>query len=283
MSTIINDEYNVPLTIQEWILTILDYHNKILFTGCKEIDNTTLEVQTTASNFAIAMKWARNHLSYIKQIVLNDNSEHAIVHNSSVLDTVNEWEIPKPPEIKLFPTISRPNIPNTINSNIKYLKIQNQNKQNTENDNQIVATVKTTWSSSKNEISDLNSDSRHQLSLTHNSRMNQLEVLLTTNIQEMNDHYKNIQNRLQLTEPSNEYLQSEMDSIMASLSHLSNNIKSQQSQLLCSVNNNTEFCQITSNTLKEVQSIHQNTNQQISHLEDMVSKLIHHTTPLSSG
>jgi hypothetical protein len=72
ISTIVNDIDDVPLTIPEWILTVPEYHQSNLFTQVNGIINTTLKVQTLNSNIAIAMKWARNHVSHISQ-VLNSN------------------------------------------------------------------------------------------------------------------------------------------------------------------------------------------------------------------
>jgi hypothetical protein len=83
--------------------------------------------------------------------------------------------------------------PNLLNNVINLSKLL-------KNDNQTMSTVNTVWSSSQNKISKLNLDSRHQFSLTHESRMDQLETLLSTNIQEIN-------NQSQITEKSSMYLQ----------------------------------------------------------------------------
>jgi hypothetical protein len=186
-ATIITDENNVPLTIKEWLLTVPDYHNKELFTNVKEINDCTLELQTTASNFAIAMKWARKHLSYIKQVLRSSDIEYAIqIDDIQATENIEEWETQKPPEIKFYSRPQSNTIPKTITGTSKSSKQRYHNKQLTAIDNQTIATANTVWSSSQNEMSDLHSDSKHQLSLTHESRMNQLETLMSTNIQEIN-------------------------------------------------------------------------------------------------
>jgi hypothetical protein len=74
-----------------------------------------------------------------------------------------------------------------------------------------------------------------------------------------------------------------MDTIMATFPQLSKSIKSQQEQLLRSVDDNTEFCKITSTSLREIQANQINADNPIAYLENVVSKLINQSTPTSSG
>jgi uncharacterized protein YhaN len=122
-------------------------------------------------------------------------------------------------------------------------------------DNQTLATVHTAWSSaSNNDISDLQTEYCNQLSLTHDSRMNQLEQLLNSNIQDIEDPYMTIENRIQHIEQSNNYLQEEMNTIMRSLQQLTDTVTAHQTQLLHTLNHNSEFCKVTTNLMKDVQN-----------------------------
>jgi hypothetical protein len=69
ISTTMYDSDSVPLTILEWLVTVPDYHPLYLFTQAQGISNTTIELQTVNTNFAIAMKWARNYASHIAQVL----------------------------------------------------------------------------------------------------------------------------------------------------------------------------------------------------------------------
>jgi hypothetical protein len=252
-----------------WLLTISDYHNKQLFTQVNEINESTLEVQCLNSNFAIAMKWARAHISHIRRILFIQDIEYVFNDEQIQKDSVEEWETPLPPDIKFYQNPYKASIPKTISQRTKFPKL-NQDKQLLDIDNQTVATVNTAWSSSQNETSDLHSDSRQQLSITHEYRMNQLESLLTNNFQEMQEQYDNIKNKIQLIKRSNEYLQQEMGTIIHTLPQLSTNINSQQAQLIQSINENTEFCKITSNHITQLQSYHTMTDVRIYQLQEIV-------------
>jgi hypothetical protein len=83
--------------------------------------------------------------------------------------------------------------------------------------------------------------------------MNQLDQLLSSNIQDIQDHYINIENRLQHIEQSNLYLQEETNTIMSTLPQLTDKVTSHQAQLLYTLNDNSEFCKLITNVIKEVQ------------------------------
>jgi hypothetical protein len=74
-----------------------------------------------------------------------------------------------------------------------------------------------------------------------------------------------------------------MGTIITTLPQLSKNINAKQSQLIQSLNENTEFCKITSNHITQLQSHQTSTDVRIDQLEEIVSKLIHRTTPSSFG
>jgi hypothetical protein len=52
-------------------------------TQAQGIRNTTIELQTLNTNFAIAMKWARNHILHI--------TRHHSVRNETKYDTKNNY------------------------------------------------------------------------------------------------------------------------------------------------------------------------------------------------
>jgi hypothetical protein len=240
LATSVTDGNNFPLTIQEWLLTTPDYHQSNLFTRVCEISDDTLEVQTTKTNFAIAMKWTRHCLLYIKQVLHLSYIEHAFIESEQESDNIEDWDTPKPPEIQFYSTSRKSNIPknslgNTKENTSSHLKIHN------ETDNMTLATVHTAWSSSQNDISDLHTDYHNQLSLTHDLRMNQLEQLLTNSIQDIQDQYTNIENRLQHVEQSNYYLQVEMNTIMSTLPQLTDKVTVHQALILHTLNDNSEF------------------------------------------
>jgi uncharacterized protein YhaN len=85
--------------------------------------------------------------------------------------------------------------------------------------------------------------------------MNQLEQLLNNNIQDIQDQYYNIENRLQHMEQSNSSLQEEMNTIMNTLPQLSEKVTAHQSQLFHKLNDNFEFCKLTTSIMKDVQNI----------------------------
>jgi hypothetical protein len=91
-------------------LTIPDYRQSNLFTGVCEISDNTLDVQTTNTNFAIAMKWKRHCFSYIKQVVHTSDIQHALIDTEKSSDNIDDWETPKPPEIQ-YSTSGKTNIP----------------------------------------------------------------------------------------------------------------------------------------------------------------------------
>jgi hypothetical protein len=142
------------------------------------------------------MKWTRHCFSYIKQVLHLPNIEHALIDTEPECDSLDDWDTPKPPENQFYTTSRKTNIPKNILVNTKentssHLKMHN------ETDNMTLATIHTAWSSSQNDTSDLHTDSYNQLSLTHNLRMSQREQLLSTNFQDIQDQYTNIDNRLQ--------------------------------------------------------------------------------------
>jgi seryl-tRNA synthetase len=101
-----------------------------------------------------------------------------------------------------------------------------------EMDNLTTATAFTAWSSSQNEISDLQTDSRNQLSLTNEHSMQQLESILQANMTEIQLQHGSISKKLIHVDESTEYLQREMDQIMSTLPQILHNISAQQSQLI---------------------------------------------------
>lgn len=230
------------------------------------------------------MKWARNHLSYINQVLALGDEAHALIDSSLTNINIDEWDTPSPPDITFYSNPRQSNIPKSIMGTNKNNNTSLQNKIQADNDNQTVATVHTAWSSaSHNDISDLQTDSRNQLSITHESRMKQLEQLLHTNIQDIKHQYNTIENRLQHIEQSNSFLHEEMNSILVTLPQLTEKVASHQSQLLHTLNDNSEFCKLTTTIMKDVQNNQQISNDWMTKLEDVVFKLIHQTTPNSSG
>jgi hypothetical protein len=73
-----------------------------------------------------------------------------------------------------------------------------------------------------------------------------------------------------------------MDSIMRALPQLTEKIAAHQAQLLHTLNDNSEFCKLTTTVIKEVQRNQSFCKDRIQKLEKMVSKMVHHTTS-SSG
>jgi hypothetical protein len=198
------------------------------------------------------MKWTQHCFLYIKQVLHLPGIEHALIDTEPECDKLEDWDTPKPAEIQFYTTSRKTNILKNILGNTKentssHLKMHN------ETDNMTLATVHTAWSSSQNDISDLHTDSCNQLSLTYNLRMNQLKQLLSTNFQEIQDQYTNIENRLQHIEQLNSYLREEMNTVMSTLPQLTDKVTAHQTQLLHTLNDNSEFCKLTTNVIKEVQ------------------------------
>jgi hypothetical protein len=171
ITTLVNDNDNIPLTIPEWLLTVPDYHQSNLFTQVNVISNSTLEIQTLNYNLAIAMKWARNHVSHIGKVI--DGNDHTYVFQQSFdsLPDIDNWEPPIQPDIIFYKTKYN-TIPKTIGA------LQNSKEtyssKTVDIDNQTTATSSTVWSSSDNNISDLQSNSLNQSAIHHESRMKQI-------------------------------------------------------------------------------------------------------------
>jgi hypothetical protein len=72
--------------------------------------------------------------------------------------------------------------------------------------------------------------------------MKQLESLLNQ------EHQTNVTFKIQQVEKSNKFVQQEMESIMATLPQLSTTIQSQNHRLQQTIDENTDFCQVTSET-----------------------------------
>jgi hypothetical protein len=112
------------------------------------------------------MKWSRNYEAYIGRLLHYDDISLALQECRKSQDFVETWEPPVQPEISFYKTQYPSPIPRTIRSRPKNHKSQPFTKQ-VEIDNQTTATAVTTWSLSQNEISELQTDYRHQLSATH--------------------------------------------------------------------------------------------------------------------
>jgi predicted nuclease with TOPRIM domain len=113
--------------------------------------------------------------------------------------------------------------------------------------------------------------------------MLQLENLLNHNFQEMHDNYDSINNRLQQIEKSNKYLQEEMGTMVTTLPQLSDNIKAQQAHLIQTLNENTEFCKVTTGRINQIQLHQKSTDIRFEQLEEIVSSLLNKSTPSSSS
>jgi methyl-accepting chemotaxis protein len=109
-------------------------------------------------------------------------------------------------------------------------------------DSQTTVTTNTLWCLSDNGISDLQSNSRNQLSITHKNRMKQLELLLNQ------EHQTNVTYKIQQVKKSNKFVHQEMETIMATVPQLSTKIQSQNHQLQQTIDDNTDFCRVTSET-----------------------------------
>jgi hypothetical protein len=72
--------------------------------------------------------------------------------------------------------------------------------------------------------------------------MKQLESLLNQ------EHQTNVTFKIQQVEKSNKFVQQEMESIMATLPQLSTTIQSQNNKLQQTIDENTDFCRVTSET-----------------------------------
>jgi hypothetical protein len=70
---------------------------------------------------------------------------------------------------------------------------------------------------------------------------------------------------------------------MATLPQLSSTIHSQNKQLQSTIEDNTDFCRVISETISTLQHQQSNTDFRIDNIQALLNKLIHKSTPTSSG
>jgi chromosome segregation ATPase len=180
---------------------------------------------------------------------------------------------PPKPEINLYKSKINP-IPKTINSVQRPPKDTQSKSKILEVDNQTTATCNTAWSSD-NEISDLQSTSRNQMSANHKIRMKQLELILQNSIEDYLEQITNVSHKIQQIEKSNNFLQEEMETIMNTLPRLSTSLQSQNNQLQRTIEDNTDFCRITSESISALQTLQNSTDNKLDHIHSILNKLVY--------
>jgi signal transduction histidine kinase len=113
--------------------------------------------------------------------------------------------------------------------------------------------------------------------------MKQLEFLLQISIADNQEQQSNVTYKIQQVEKSNEYVQQEMETIMATLPQLLSTIQSQNQQLQRTIEDNTDFCRVTTETISTIRHQQSNTDFRIDNIQALLNKLIHKSTPTSSG
>jgi hypothetical protein len=103
---------SVPLTILEWLVTVPDYPHSQFFTQSQGISNTTIELQTVNTNFAIAMKWARNYILHITQVLHPNTLEYVFQQTPDSTTDIEIWQPPIQPDIVLFKNETKYNTQN---------------------------------------------------------------------------------------------------------------------------------------------------------------------------
>jgi hypothetical protein len=170
-----------------------------LLTQAIGINNTTIELQTTNTNFAIAMKWTRNYTSHITQVIHIQDLEYVFQQTPDNTMDTEIWQPPIQLDINLF-KFTPSTIPKTIIGGPRSSKETFNTSKNNDTDNQTTVTTNTAWSSSDNGISDLQSNYRNQLSIARENRMKQLELLLQTSIADNQEHQSNVAYKIQQVE-----------------------------------------------------------------------------------
>jgi hypothetical protein len=112
--------------------------------------------------------------------------------------------------------------------------------------------------------------------------MKQLETLLQDSIQENQDQHTNATYKFQQIDKTNEFLQEEMETIMSTLPHLSTTIQSHNQQLQRTIDDNTDFCRVTSETITAIQIQQSSTNNRIDQIQIILNQLNQNNTPTSS-
>jgi seryl-tRNA synthetase len=107
-------------------------------------------------------------------------------------------------------------------------------------------------------------------------------MLLQTSIEDNQEHQSNVTYKIQQVETSNKSLQQETETIMATLPQLSSTIHSQNQQLQRTIDDNTDFCQVTSETISTIQHQQSNMDFRIDNIQALLNKVIHKSTPSSS-
>jgi hypothetical protein len=275
-----NADY-VPLTITEWLETVPDCHNSQLFTKNNGINSTTLGLQTLNTNFAIAMIWARNRIVHISRVLHINDLDYVFQESIECRLRDEKREPPTKPEINLYKPKINP-IPKAINRVQRPPNDTQSKSKLVEVDNQTTATCNTALSSD-NEISDLQSTSRNQMSANHDMRMKQLELILQNSIDDNLEQITNVSHKIQQIEKSNDFLQEEMETIMNTLPRLSTSLQSQNNQLQRTIEDNTDFCRITFESISALQTLQNSTDNRLDHVHSILNKLVNKSTPSSSG
>jgi hypothetical protein len=158
-------EGDIPQSRTTTRVTVPDYPHSQFFTQSQGISNTTIELQTVNTNFAIAMKWARNYISHFTQVLHTNNLEYVFQQTPDSTTDIEIWQPPIQPDIILFKNETKNDIKTIIGGPRPPKETYNVFKINNI-DSQTTVTTNTLWSLSDNGISDLQSNSRNQLSIT---------------------------------------------------------------------------------------------------------------------
>jgi hypothetical protein len=180
LPTVITDN-NIPLSIAEWLKTVLDYQHRHMFFQVTEVNNDQLELRCLETNLSIAKKWARNATSHIARVLNPIQWESAFTDsnvNRYLGNDTEEWNPPPPPTIQFMPDpkdIWKKDIPKSITKQ-ENKKQQNKRRNNNQsldhdNDNNTTTTVNTQSSYTQETISELQNNSyQHQQLLDNHIR-----------------------------------------------------------------------------------------------------------------
>jgi hypothetical protein len=203
---------NIPLSIQEWLLIIPDYQQRILFLQSREVNENEIELRFITTNKVSALKWINNAIVHISRVLYpiqlaSAFTEQALNHLTEY--NMEPWDPPPPPTIQFMkpskdawknipkkvtsptPNNSRKkNTPNSNNSRSPTAKNRpppikhKTSKIDKESDNHTVITVMTQASYTQDTISELqNTSQQHQQALNeHTQQLESLDARLQTQL-----------------------------------------------------------------------------------------------------
>jgi hypothetical protein len=177
---------NVPLSITEWLKTILDLQHRPMFLQVTEVNNDDLELQCLETNLTIAKKWARNAITHIARVLTPIQYMSAFTDGNDQIkcQDIEEWNPPPPPTIQFLPDpndVWKKDIPKTITKHDSKKQNNKRRQQNQshdqEYDNNTTTTVNTQASYTQDTISELQNNSyQHQQTLdTHIRRLEAID------------------------------------------------------------------------------------------------------------